>query len=92
MDTKERKAGIQTGPKRPARRPCRTRFWHPAHRSRGEKRLRKSETAFKRGAEKNFGGPPHPPGGDDLQDLSASRAVSGASSVAMIVTIDSAMM
>jgi len=49
MDTKERKAGIQTGPKRPARRPYRTRFWHPAHRSRGEKRLRKPDIGFKRG-------------------------------------------
>jgi hypothetical protein len=91
MDTKERKAGIQTGPKD-----------QPGARAGPDSGVRHTALAAKndlenprplsRGGGEKFRGPPHPLAGADLQDLSGPRAVSGASSVAMIVTIDSAMM
>jgi len=37
MDTKERKTVFFGNIRSPVRRPCRTRSWRPAHRSRGEK-------------------------------------------------------
>src|SRR3569833_43123 len=56
MDTKERRTGSQTGSKAgPA--PAPDPIWRPAHRSRGEKRLRKSELAFKGPAAKFFEDP-----------------------------------
>ncbi|MEY9879415.1 hypothetical protein ABIA43_000949 [Bradyrhizobium sp. USDA 328] len=95
MDTKERKAGIQTGPKdQPgARAGPDSGVRHTALAAKNDLESRKP---ISRGpARKKSEGrrPPGPRGsGADVQDLSASRAVSGASSVAMIVTIDSAMM
>lgn len=93
MDTKERRTGSQTRVRRPARRPYRTRsgIRHTALAAKNE--LEKPEIAFKgAGPKKSWTVAPPPAGSPDPQDLSGSRAVSGASSVAMIVMIDSAMM
>ncbi|MGC0388799.1 hypothetical protein ABIF91_001153 [Bradyrhizobium sp. USDA 241] len=90
MDTKERKAGIQTGPKD-----------QPGARAGPDPGIRHTALAAKndlenprplsRGGRRKISGPPRPLAGADLQDLSGPRAVSGASRVAMIVTIDKAM-
>ena len=88
MDTKERRTGYQTGPTTgPA--PAPDPIWRPAHRSRGEKRLKKNDADFKGASRKIFWSSPLP---GMAQDLSLSRAVSGVIKVATIVMIESAMM